>query len=193
MIDLRPTLSGPRVRLIPLETKHREALLAAAADGELWKLRVTTVPGPDSVDRYIEAALKGREAGTVIPFVTQVDARIVGSTRFWKIDQENRKLEIGHTWLTASQQRSFVNTEAKFLMLQHAFESLACVRVQFTTDELNQASRAAILRLGATEEGLIRNERIMPDGRQRNSMRYSIIDSEWPQVSARLRDRLGWA
>ncbi|MBN9080600.1 MAG: GNAT family N-acetyltransferase [Rhizobiales bacterium 62-17] len=190
MIDFRPVLTSQRLRLAPLETTHREALLAAAADGELWNLRFTVVPGPDTVDGYIETAVQGRAAGTVIPFVTEVDGRVVGSTRFWKIDPNNRTLEIGHTWLAASQQRSFVNTEAKFLLLRHAFEELACIRVQFMTDEINAASRAAILRLGAIEEGMIRHERIMPDGRLRNSMLYSIIDSEWPQVKARLIERL---
>ena len=190
MIDFRPVLTSQRLRLAPLETTHREALLAAAADGELWNLRFTVVPGPDTVDGYIETAVQGRAAGTVIPFVTEVDGRVVGSTRFWKIDPNNRTLEIGHTGLAASQQRSFVNTEAKFLLLRHAFEELACIRVQFMTDEINAASRAAILRLGAIEEGMIRHERIMPDGRLRNSMLYSIIDSEWPQVKARLIERL---
>lgn len=190
MIDFHPILTGQRLRLVPLEATHREALLAAAADGELWNLRFTVVPGPDTVDGYIETAVQGRAAGTVIPFVTEVDGRVVGSTRFWKVDPNNRTLEIGHTWLAASQQRSFVNTEAKLLMLRHAFEELACIRVQFMTDEINAASRAAILRLGATQEGMIRHERIMPDGRLRNSMLYSIIDSEWPQVKARLIERL---
>ncbi|HEV2574629.1 MAG TPA: GNAT family protein [Beijerinckiaceae bacterium] len=190
VIDFRPVLTSQRLRLAPLKATHREALLAAAADGELWNLRFTVVPGPDTVDRYIETAVQGRAAGTVIPFVTEVDGRVVGSTRFWKVDPNNRTLEIGHTWLAASQQRSFVNTEAKLLMLRHAFEELACIRVQFMTDEINAASRAAILRLGATQEGMIRHERIMPDGRLRNSMLYSIIDSEWPQVKARLIERL---
>jgi RimJ/RimL family protein N-acetyltransferase len=115
----------------------------------------------------------------------------VGSTRFWKIDYVNRKLEIGHTWLAASAQRSAVNTEAKYLMLAYAFETLNCVRVQLTTDELNEKSRAAILRIGAKQEGVVRHERIMPDGRKRNSVRFSIIDDEWPQVRLRLETMLG--
>lgn len=115
---------------------------------------------------------------------------LVGSTRFWKIDLANRKLEIGHTWLSASAQRSGVNTEAKYLLLRHAFETMRCVRVQFTTDELNEKSRAAILRIGATLEGVVRHERIMPDGRKRNSARYSIIDAEWPEAQLRLRQKM---
>jgi len=116
--------------------------------------------------------------------------QVVGSTRFWKIDPANRKLEIGHTWLSLSVQRSGINTEAKYLLLRHAFEVMDCVRVQFTTDELNQNSRAAILRIGATQEGIVRNERIMPDGRKRNSVRFSIIDSEWPAVKSMLLQKM---
>ena len=136
--------------------------------------------------------LRGWQAQTVMPFVTVSTASgaVIGSTRFWKIDPLHRSLEIGHTWLAKSWQRSAANTEAKYLMLRHAFEVLNCVRVQFTTDVLNEASRAAILRLGAVEEGLIRNERIMPDGRKRSSMRYSIIDTEWPAVRSALERRL---
>jgi RimJ/RimL family protein N-acetyltransferase len=114
----------------------------------------------------------------------------VGSTRFWKIDRVNRKLEIGHSWLSASVQRSGVNTEAKYLLLTYAFETMNAVRIQFTTDELNEKSRAAILRIGAKQEGIVRHERIMPDGRKRNSVRFSIIDSEWPEVKALLRQKM---
>ncbi|SAK48853.1 N-acetyltransferase GCN5 [Caballeronia hypogeia] len=188
----QPTLTGERVLLRPLQREDRAALLDAAADGELWNLRVTVVPNEDTVDRYIDTALAGRDAGTVMPFVIARagDGRVVGSTRFWKIDRVNRKLEIGHTWLAASTQRTGINTEAKYLLLAHAFESMQCVRVQFTTDELNEKSRAAILRIGATQEGIVRHERIMPDGRKRNSVRFSIIDDEWPGVKATLLERL---
>jgi RimJ/RimL family protein N-acetyltransferase len=188
----QPTLRGTTIELRPLQLEHGPGLLAAAADGELWNLKVTVIPGPDSIGRYLETALAGRQAGTVMPFViVRLDTgRIVGSTRFWKIDRLNRKLEIGHTWLGASVQRSGVNTEAKYLLLTHAFEVMQAVRVQFTTDELNEKSRAAIARLGAKQEGVIRHERIMPDGRKRNSVRFSIIDSEWPEVKAMLRQKL---
>lgn len=185
-------LEGPRVRLRPLQAGDAEALLAAAADGSLWQLTTTVVPSPDSVHEWIDTALQGRAAGTMEPFVTVVKdgERVVGSTRMWKIDRLNRRLEIGATWLARAWQRSFVNTEAKYLMLRHAFEQLDCVRVQFTTDESNHASRDAILRLGARYEGLIRHERIMPGGRKRNSLRFSIIDDEWPAVRERLLQRL---
>ena len=122
--------------------------------------------------------------------VLRETGRVIGSTRFWKIDPIHRKLEIGSTWISASWQKSFVNTEAKYLMLCHAFEAMACVRVQFTTDEINAKSRAAILRLGAKQEGIVRHERIMPDGRKRNSVRFSIIDDEWPAVKQQLEARL---
>lgn len=191
-MNTTPTLTGSTVELRPLRETDAPALVEAAADGELWNLKVTVVPGPATVDTYIARALEGERAGTVMPFVivARATGRVVGSTRFWKVDRVNRKLEIGHTWLAASAQRSSINTEAKLLLLTYAFETLNCVRVQFTTDELNEKSRAAILRLGAKQEGIVRHERIMPDGRKRNSVRFSIIDAEWPDVHAKLAARL---
>ncbi|MDR5819795.1 MULTISPECIES: GNAT family N-acetyltransferase [unclassified Caballeronia] len=192
MSESQPTLSGTRVQLRPLRREDRAALLAAAADGELWNLRVTVVPNEDTIDRMIDTVFADRDAGTVMPFVIvrREDGRVVGSTRFWKIDRVNRKCEIGSTWLAASAQRTGINIEAKLLMLTHAFEVMHCVRVQFTTDELNEKSRAAILGIGAQMEGIVRHERIMPDGRKRNSVRFSIIDDEWPGVKAMLEARL---
>ncbi|WP_250525669.1 GNAT family protein [Caballeronia sp. GAWG2-1] len=192
MTDPQPTLEGPRVQLRPLQRDDAQALLDAAADGELWNLAVTVVPNADTIARYIDAALAGRDAGTVMPFVIvrRDTGKVVGSTRFWKIDRANRKQEIGHTWLAASAQRTGTNTEAKLLLLTHAFETMQCVRVQFTTDELNAKSRAAILGIGAKQEGIVRHERIMPDGRKRNSVRFSIIDDEWPGVKATLLAKL---
>jgi RimJ/RimL family protein N-acetyltransferase len=186
------TLTGTTVELRPLQREHSAALVQAAADGQLWNLKVTNVPGPDTVEKYVDIALAGREAGTMMPFVIvrRDTGEVVGSTRFWKVDRVNRKLEIGHTFISQSVQRSGVNTEAKLLLLTHAFEVMDCVRVQFTTDELNEKSRAAILRLGAVQEGIVRHERIMPDGRKRNSVRFSIIDPEWPQVKSGLQARL---
>ena len=188
----QPALAGKSIELLPLQAAHAPALLQAAADGELWNMKVTVIPGPETVDKYIAIALQGREAGTVMPFVIvrRDTGQVVGSTRFWKIDRGNRKMEIGHTWLSTSAQRSGINTEAKYLLLEHAFEVMQAVRVQFTTDELNEKSRAAILRIGATQEGIVRHERIMPDGRKRNSVRFSIIDDEWPQVKAMLLKKL---
>lgn len=191
-MDSHPSLVGQRIRLRPLAEDDAAALVEAAADGELWSLRFTVVPSRDTVAAYIATALQGRAAATVLPFVTEnlASGRVIGSTRFWKIDRPNRKLEIGHTWLAASWQRTHANTEAKFLMLRHAFEVMDCVRVQFTTDEINARSRQAILRLGAQQEGIVRHERIMPDGRKRNSVRFSIIDDEWHQVRQALEQRL---
>ena len=188
----QPTLVGATVELRPLLARHAPELLEAAADGELWNLSLTVVPGPSTIEPYMRRALELREAGTALPYVIvrRADGRIVGSTRLWKIDRENRKLEIGGTWLAASAQRTRINTEAKYLLLAFAFDGLGCVRVQLTTDERNDKSRAAILRLGAQQEGIIRNERIMPDGRKRNSVRFSIIDTEWPSVKAELERKL---
>ncbi|OAJ60028.1 GCN5 family acetyltransferase [Paraburkholderia ginsengiterrae] len=189
---MQPTLTGKTVELRPLQLDDAQGLLDAAADGQLWNMKLTVVPGPDTIGGYIAAALDGRAAGTVMPFVIvrRDTGAIVGSTRFWKIDRANRKLEIGHTWLSESVQRSAVNTEAKYLLLCHAFDVMQCVRVQFTTDELNEKSRAAIQRIGAKLEGVVRHERIMPDGRKRNSVRFSIIDDEWPEGKAMLEDKL---
>ncbi|WP_291014490.1 GNAT family protein [Hydrogenophaga sp.] len=187
-----PQLEGQHVSLRLMSKADAGALVTAASDGELWHLRFTVVPNQATIDAYVDTALQGWQAQTVMPFVTVsvVSGSVIGSTRFWRIDPVNRSLEIGHTWLAKTWQRSAANTEAKYLMLRHAFDALDCVRVQFTTDVLNEASRAAILRLGAVEEGLIRNERIMPDGRKRSSMRYSIIDTEWPAVRSALERRL---
>lgn len=189
---MQTTLQGQGIILRPLQYADADALLRAAADGELWNLTVTVVPSATTVDAYLKKALDGREAGTVIPFVIVLKetGEVIGSTRFWKIDPLNRKLEIGSSWISARFQKTFVNTEAKYLMLRHAFEVLDCVRVQFTTDENNQKSRNAILRLGAQQEGIVRHERIMPDGRKRNSVRFSIIDDEWPQVRLNLERKL---
>lgn len=187
--------TGPRIQLRPLQVSDADALVSAASDGELWNLPFTVVPSAETVDDYIRNALEGYVLGTVMPFVIVLreTGLVIGATRFWKIDRKNRKLEIGGSWLSASWQRSFVNTEAKYLLLRAAFDEMACVRVQFTTDESNIKSRTAILRLGAKEEGTIRYERVMPDGRKRNSVRYSIIDDEWLGVKKHLEAMLGAA
>jgi len=185
-------LIGSKIQLRPLVVSDAAVLVKAACDGELWKLPFTVVPSAETVNDYIHTALEGQSAGTVLPFVIETLDRgeVIGTTRFWKIDRKNRKLEIGHTWISVSWQRTSVNTEAKFLMLSYAFEELDCIRVQFTTDEINLKSRAALLRLGATQEGIVRHERIMPDGRKRNSVRFSIIDDEWPAVRRSLLGKL---
>jgi len=184
------TLTGPRVTLRPIERSDRDDLLRAAADGELWSMRVTSVPSPKTVDDWIDRAIAGRDAGTMLPYVTIVGDAIVGSTRFWKLDRQNRTVEIGHTWIAQNWQRSFVNSEAKLLMLTYAFDGLGMNRVQFMTHAQNERSRVAILRLGAVEEGLLRKERVMPDGHVRDSLVFSITDDDWPTVRAKLEAAL---
>ncbi|MFW1775377.1 GNAT family N-acetyltransferase [Acinetobacter seifertii] len=193
-MPLNITLSSHRIRLRILTIEDSRDLVTAASDGELWNLPFTVVPSAETVDDYIQHALEGYQAGTVLPFVV-VDiatGKIIGSTRFWKIDRKNLKLEIGSTWYSKSWQRTYANTEAKYLMLQYAFEELNCVRVQFTTDVLNEKSQNAILRIGAQKEGVVRNERIMPNGRKRNSVRFSIIDEEWPSIKDNLIKKLNY-
>ncbi|KAF2074142.1 hypothetical protein CYY_004545 [Polysphondylium violaceum] len=186
------TLVGETVELIPLKREHAQDLVEASKDGELSSLKFTVVPNQGSIGKYLDTAFAGKEQGTIIPFtiVRKSDGKVVGSTRFWKLDRVNRNVEIGHTWLSASVQRSSMNTECKLLLLTYAFEVLNCIRVQFTTDELNEKSAAAILRLGAKYEGTVRHERIMPDGRKRNSLRFSIIDSEWEDSKSILLSKL---
>jgi RimJ/RimL family protein N-acetyltransferase len=185
-------LIGSRVKLRPMLASDGPELVKAAADGDLWNLPYTFVPSAETIDSYVRTALEGRADGTVIPFITQIiePKRVIGSTRFWKIDWEHRKLEIGWTWLGKSWQRTFVNTEAKFLMLSFAFERLNCVRVQFMTDEMNDTSCAALLRLGAKQEGIVRHDLIMADGRKRDSVLFSILDEEWPNVRRALEERM---
>lgn len=191
-LSVQPELVGTHVHLRPMGADDAPVLLRAAEDGRLWESRLTVVPGPETADAYVATAMAGKSAGTVMPFVIldKVSREPIGSTRFWKIDGRNRKLEIGSTWLSASRQRTGANTEAKYLLLTHAFEAMRFVRVQFTTDELNEKSRTAILRIGAKQEGIIRYERIMPDGRRRNSVRFSIIDDEWAGVKRMLEERM---
>jgi len=186
------TLEGQHTRLEPLSLEHSEALLAAAGDGELWNSIVTVVPTRETMTEYIDEALTGQVQGSELPFVIVQKAtnRIVGTTRFYYIQPHQRNAAIGYTWVARSAQRTAVNTEAKLLLLTHAFEHWRCVRVEFITDVLNQQSRAAILRLGAKQEGILRNHMIMPNGRVRDSVCFSIIAEEWPEVKAGLTARL---
>jgi len=187
------TLTGPHARLRPLREDDGPALVRAAGDGELWNLRYTSVPSAATVGAYLRTALAAQAAGTALPFAIELIAtgEVIGSTRFFEIEPAHRGLEIGYTWIAASWQRSFVNTEAKFLLLRHAFEEMRCLRVQFTTDFINERSRAAIARLGARQEGILRSHRIRADGTIRDSVRFSLIEPEWPEVKARLLARLG--
>ena len=187
------TLTGNVVRLEPLTIEHHAGLCEVGLDPELWRWTTAQVRTPEDMRKYIETALLWREQGTAIPFATieETSGRIVGSTRFMNIDAANRRGEIGSTWIARPWQRTSVNTEAKLLMLQHAFETLGFLRVELKTDSLNERSRNAILRIGAKEEGTFRNHMVCEDGRIRHSVYYSIIDSEWPCVKAALRLKLG--
>jgi RimJ/RimL family protein N-acetyltransferase len=181
------TLTGRHVRLEPLAREHAPGLRAASADGELWKLWYTSVPAPDMLDAYIDTALRGQEAGTDLPFVVRDGAgEIVGCTRYCHIEQDNHRLEIGYTWYARRVQRSALNTEAKRLLLGHAFDTLGAIAVEFRTDWFNQRSRAAIARLGAKQDGVLRNAFRRPDGSIRDSVVFSIIESEWPAVRRHL-------
>ncbi|MEY2854238.1 MAG: hypothetical protein RL030_1370 [Pseudomonadota bacterium] len=185
------TLRGKRVTLEPLNAAHLPGLAAAIRDGALWSIPVTFVPHPDELAGFLQQA-EDRSAAQIDRTFATIDldsGTVVGSTRFRNIDRGNRRLEIGFTFIARSWQRSYVNTEAKRLMMQHAFETWGCKRVEFITDVLNTASRNAILRLGAREEGVMRNHMIMRDGRLRDSMLYSVIESEWPAVKRRLAVR----
>ncbi len=186
------TLEGRRVRLEPLLSRHRDALVAAAADGELWNSKVTIVPSAATVDAYLDEVVAAQAAGHQLPFAIRdrTHDRIVGSTRYRAIDLAHRRLEIGSTWLARSAQRTAINTEAKLLLLAHAFEVLHCQRVELLTDFLNAQSRAAILRLGAVQEGILRKHLVMPDGRERDSVIFSILAGEWPTVKAGLVAKL---
>ena len=185
-------LTGRYVRLEPLTRKHEEGLCAIGLDPELWRWTVSLVRNPAEMRAYIDTALLGQNEGTVLPFAT-VDAasgRTIGTTRFGAIDRGNRHMEIGWTWLGRDWQRTPANTEAKFLMLRHAFESLGCIRVEFKTDFLNEKSRRALLRIGAKEEGVLRRHIITESGRVRDSVYYSVLDREWPEVKAALEQKL---
>ncbi|MGH9378215.1 MAG: GNAT family N-acetyltransferase [Terriglobia bacterium] len=186
------TLEGPRVRLEPLTLGHLDALAEFGLNPELWRYRSETVGTPGEMRNYIQTILDRQAAGTEVGFATieRSSGRVAGSTRYMDIDVKNRSLEIGGTFIDPRWQRTFVNTEAKYLMLGYAFETWGCVRVSLKTDTLNERSQQAILRLGAREEGTLRNHMIMPGGRLRHSVYFSIIDSEWPAVKARLEAKL---
>jgi N-acetyltransferase len=186
------TLTGRHATLEPLASGHAAALREAAMDGELWKLWFTTIPKPDEVSAYIEQLLAERALGKSMPFAVRENGngKVVGSTRYLNIDAANRRLEIGGTWYAASAQRTGVNTECKLLLLSHAFEALDCIAVEFRTDWFNLRSQAAIERLGARREGVLRNHRIMSDGRIRDTVCYSIIRNEWNGVKINLQYKL---
>jgi RimJ/RimL family protein N-acetyltransferase len=186
------TLRSERITLEPLERGHENALRSAANDGELWRLWFTSVPAPDTVSDYIGTALGMREEKGGMPFVVRENGtgEIIGCTRYLNVEAEHRRLEIGNTWYSKRVQRTAVNTEAKLLLLAHAFETLKCIAVEFRTSWFNHSSRVAIVRLGAKQDGVLRNHQITPEGVYRDTVVFSILESEWPAVKRHLRFEL---
>jgi N-acetyltransferase len=186
------TLAGDVVTLEPLRREHASALATAAADGRLWELWYTSVPTREGMAADVESRLAQQDAGRMLPFVVRRNdtGAVVGATTFCNVEAEVPRLEVGHTWTAASAQRSGVNTESKLLLLGHAFEVLGCLAVEFRTHWHNHQSRAAIARLGAKQDGVLRNHRRMPDGSLRDTVVFSILDTEWPAVRSGLRHRL---
>jgi len=185
-------LEGKLVKLIPMASEHKPALLAAAADGELWNLWYTTVPSAERIDSYVDTKLKGYEDDILLPFVVldHKTNNIIGSTSYLNAFSQHRRLEIGSTWYAKSYQKTGVNTECKYLLLSHAFEQLKCIAVEFRTHWHNKTSRTAIARLGAKQDGVIRNHRILEDGSYRDSVVFSILESEWPAVKRGLEGKM---
>jgi RimJ/RimL family protein N-acetyltransferase len=173
---------------MPMQPEHADALWQAAQDESIWRWTLSRIQSRTDVDQYIAYALEQQSLGAQLPFVTasRATGEIVGSTRFDEITPAHRRVEIGWTWIAPRWQRTAINTEAKYLMLRHAFETWQCVRVQLKTDALNERSQRAIARLGAVREGVLRSQYIMPDGRRRDSVYFSILDTEWTAVKAHL-------
>jgi RimJ/RimL family protein N-acetyltransferase len=186
------TLEGSVVRLEPLEPRHLADLAQAGRDASIWTWMFEPLMDPARMEAWLEAARANVAGGTELPFATveRASGRAVGSTRYMSLALEHRRLEIGWTWLAPPWQRTGLNTEAKLLQLEHAFQRVGCRRVEFKTDARNERSRAALLAIGARFEGVFRKHMIMADGRQRDSAYYSILDDEWPEVREALRERL---
>jgi len=185
-------LEGAHVRLEPLAKARLTELAQVGLEEELWRWIPTPVRTQEEMAAYIETALDEQERGVSLPFaiIDRATGRAIGSTRYGNIDRTHRRVEIGWTWVAREWRRTAMNSEAKYLLLKHAFETLGCMRVELKTDSLNERSRAAILRIGAREEGIFRNHMITSSGRIRHTVYFSIIDSEWPAVKARLESIL---
>lgn len=193
MITLAPvTLEGHGVRLEPLETKHTEELTAAAADGQLWELWYSYVPGPDETAAYVTEALAGQRNGDMLPWAVRelTSGKLVGSTRYHDVVANIDRVEIGYTWYARRWQRTHVNTACKLLLLTHAFDTVGCRAVGLRTDRFNMASQRAIEALGARKDGVLRHHRKRRDGTVRDSVMYSILAEEWPDVRRHLATRL---
>jgi RimJ/RimL family protein N-acetyltransferase len=193
MIVSPVTLDGPRLRLEPLAEAHHAAFCAVGLDPELWRWIPSPVRTPDEMAAYIATALEDQARGAALPFamVDRASGQLIGGTRYGNIDLDHHRVEIGWTWLARPWQRTAANTEAKYLLLRHAFETLGCIRVELKTDALNERSRAAIQRIGARQEGILRNHMITASGRIRHTVYFSILDSEWPDVKTSLEHKLG--
>jgi RimJ/RimL family protein N-acetyltransferase len=185
-------LESENIKLIPLTMEHADALLNAANDGALWKLWFTAVPSAEIIDDYITTALEQKAKGLSLPFVVidKASGEVIGSTRFCNADLLNQRVEIGYTWYSKSYQKTSCNTECKLLLITHAFESLEAIAVEFRTNWHNQASRAAIIRLGAKQDGVLRNHQKMPNGGYRDTVMFSITNTEWPSVKENLTFKL---
>lgn len=184
-------LRGPHATLEPLAPSHRDGLIEAVSDGELWKLWYTSVPSPERMDDEIARRLALQQAGSMLPFtVRDAAGTICGMTTYMNVDAAHRRVEIGSTWYAKRVQRGALNTQCKLLLLGHAFEALACIAVEFRTHFFNQASRRAIERLGAKCDGILRNHQVAPNGTLRDTVVYSIIASEWPTVKTHLAYQL---
>jgi RimJ/RimL family protein N-acetyltransferase len=186
------TLEGRYIILRPPSIDDIEGLSIAARDGEIWNNRFSQFPHPNEIPQYIQEMLNLSSRSLILPFITidKASNTIVGTTRYLNIDYENHRIEIGHTWIAKSWRKTYVNTEAKFLMLQYAFEKLECIVVEIRTDVLNIVSRQAIQRLGAKQNGILRHHKIMRDGRIRDTVCYSIIKPEWKRVKENLIEKL---
>ncbi|MEP7136388.1 MAG: GNAT family N-acetyltransferase [Chloroflexota bacterium] len=186
------TLTGSKVILEPLTLEHADGMRAAVKDGELWKLWFTNIPAPDKVDEYIKTALDLREHAGWMPFIVREKESntIIGSTRYCNVDEVNQRAEIGYTWYSESYQRTAVNTECKYLLLSHAFEKLDAIAVEFRTHWHNHKSRAAIARLGAKQDGVLRNHQKSADGVYRDTVVFSITNLEWSAVKRSLEFKL---
>jgi RimJ/RimL family protein N-acetyltransferase len=185
-------LEGKYIILRPPSVDDIKGLSIAAKDGEIWNSPFSQFPHPNEMQKYIQEMLDLSSKGLILPFITidKDSMKILGTSRYLNIDYENHRLEIGHTWIAKSWRKTYVNTEAKFLMLQYAFEKLACIAVEIRTDVLNTVSRQAIQRLGAKQDGILRHHKIMRDGRIRDTVCYSIIKPEWKQVKENLIEKL---
>ena len=192
-MDIRPvTLTGKHAQLVPLQREHLPRATQIGVGFDIFRWYPNPILTPQDMAAYFDAAFAAQAAGSALPFSTldRATGQLVGGSRYMNIDRPNRHVEIGSTWIGKDWQRTAVNTEAKLLMLEHAFEKLGCLRVEFKTDSLNQPSRAALARLGAKEEGIFRNHMVTASGRMRHSVWFSIIDTEWPRVKADLQAKL---